>query len=99
MSRGKTRRKGATLEFDAGEKDAGAAKILEAEHRSGSSFNGTVVLLVLVQQRELWGRLVFSEKNEGLSERAAEHRGVVCRTSLRPRSHHPVCALVFTLQA
>ena len=32
-------------EFDAGEKDAGAAKILEAEHRSGSAFYGTVVLL------------------------------------------------------
>src|ERR1700730_19200069 len=32
-------------EFDAGEEDAGAAKILEAEHWSGSAFNGTVVLL------------------------------------------------------
>src|SRR5450756_1905413 len=32
-------------EFDAGEKDSGAAKILEAEHRSGSAFNGSVVLL------------------------------------------------------
>ncbi len=32
-------------EFDAGEKNAGAAKILEAEHRSGSTFDGTVVLL------------------------------------------------------
>ncbi len=29
----------------AGEKDVGAAKILEAEHRSRSAFNGTVVLL------------------------------------------------------
>jgi hypothetical protein len=32
-------------EFDAGEKDAGAAEILEAEHRSGSTLNSTVVLL------------------------------------------------------
>jgi len=32
-------------EFDAGEKNACAAKILEAKHRSGSTFNGTVVLL------------------------------------------------------
>ena len=32
-------------EFDAGAKDTGAAKILEAEHESGSAFIGTVVLL------------------------------------------------------
>ena len=32
-------------EFDAGEKNAGTAKVLEAEHRSGSTFDGTVVLL------------------------------------------------------
>ena len=32
-------------EFDAGAKETGAAKILEAEHRSGSAFIGTVVLL------------------------------------------------------
>src|ERR1035438_8435237 len=32
-------------EFDTGEEDAGAAKHFEAEHRSGSAFNGTVVLL------------------------------------------------------
>ncbi len=35
--------------LDAGEKNAGAAKILEAEHRSGSTFDGTVVLLALLQ--------------------------------------------------
>jgi hypothetical protein len=32
-------------EFDAGEKDADAAKIFEAEHRSGSTFDGAAVLL------------------------------------------------------
>jgi len=32
-------------ELNAGEKDAGAAKILEAEHRSGSAFNGSVIWL------------------------------------------------------
>ena len=32
-------------EFDSGEKDAGTAKILEAEHWSGLSFDSTVVLL------------------------------------------------------
>src|SRR5450631_1492635 len=32
-------------EFDTREKDAGAAKILEAEHRSRSAFDGTMVLL------------------------------------------------------
>jgi hypothetical protein len=32
-------------EFDAGGKDAGAAKIFEAERRSGSTFDGTAVLL------------------------------------------------------
>jgi hypothetical protein len=32
-------------QFNAREKYAGAAKILESEHRSGSAFNGTVVLL------------------------------------------------------
>ena len=37
-------------EFNAGEKNAGAAKVLEAEHRSGSTFNGTVVLLDEVVQ-------------------------------------------------
>src|ERR1035438_1002765 len=37
-------------EFDAGEKDAGATKLLEAKHRSGSAFNGTVVLLYDVVQ-------------------------------------------------
>lgn len=31
-------------EFDAGEKDASAAKIFEAEHRSGSEFDRAVVL-------------------------------------------------------
>jgi hypothetical protein len=37
-------------EFDSGQKDAGTAKILEAEHRPGSAFNGTVVLLDVVVQ-------------------------------------------------
>lgn len=37
-------------ELDAGEKDVGAAKILEAQHRSGSTFDGTVVLLDNVVQ-------------------------------------------------
>src|SRR5450756_466556 len=37
-------------EFDAGEKDSGAAKILEAEHWSGSAFNSSMVLLDNVVQ-------------------------------------------------
>lgn len=32
-------------EFDTGQKDAGAAKIFEAKHRSGLTFDGTMVLL------------------------------------------------------
>jgi len=31
--------------FDAGQDDAGATKILEAQHRSGDAFDGPMVLL------------------------------------------------------
>ena len=31
--------------FDAGQDDAGTAKILEAQHRSGDAFDGPMILL------------------------------------------------------
>ena len=39
------------------------------------------------------------QRTEDLSGQGEQHRGVVCRAALRPRSHHSLCALVLAVQA
>jgi hypothetical protein len=51
--------------FDTGQDDAGATKILEAEHRSGDAFDGPMILLDhVIQVLDLTNR-------DGRSPRAA----------------------------
>jgi hypothetical protein len=59
-------------EFDAGDKDAGAAKILEAEHRSGSTFDATWSCSTMLFRYLIWLGAGDSTDTRYTSEHPAE---------------------------
>ena len=85
-------------EFDAGEKDAGAAKILEAEHRSGSAFYGTVVLiddvvqvLDLTHDDPLPSSDVHGFESRHIRAALIDGHFLWCAVSLNRRFEEPAC--------